>query len=83
MIKQLKTFTVNLVAGANVATVILMLCAGYSDRLNPVDYPLLSCFGITFPIFLIVNLLFLFFWLTFKWRKAWIPVVGNTMQHMK
>ena len=76
MIKQLKTFTVNLVAGANVATVILMLCAGYSDRLNPVDYPLLSCFGITFPIFLIVNLLFLFFWLTFKWRKAWIPVVG-------
>ena len=59
MIKQLKAFTVNLVAGANVATVILMLCAGYSDRLNPVDYPLLSCFGITFPIFLIVNLLFL------------------------
>ena len=61
MIKQLKTFTVNLVAGANVATVILMICAGYSDRLNPVDFPLLSCFGITFPIFLVVNLLFLFF----------------------
>ena len=76
MIKQLKTFTVNLVAGANVATVILMLGAGYSDRLNPVDYPLLSFFGITFPVFLIVNLLFLFFWLTFKWRKAWIPIVG-------
>ena len=76
MIKQLKAFTVNLVAGANVATVILMLCAGYSDRLNPADYPLLSFLGITFPVFLFVNLLFLFFWLTFKWRKAWIPVVG-------
>ena len=79
MIKQLKSFTINLVAGANVATVILMLGAGYSDRLNPVDYPLLSCFGITFPIFLIVNLLFLFFWLTFKWRKAWIPIMGYLM----
>ncbi len=76
MIKQLKAFTVNLVAGANVATVILMLCAGYSDRLNPADYPLLSFLGITFPVFLFVNLLFLFFWLTFKWQKAWIPVVG-------
>ena len=64
MIKQLKTFTVNLVAGANIATVILMLCSGFSDRLNPANYPLLSCFGLVFPIFLIVNLLFLFFWLT-------------------
>ena len=76
MIKQLKSFTINLVAGANIATVLLMLCAGFSDRLNPADYPLLSCFGLAFPIFLIVNLLFLFFWLTFKWRKVWIPIVG-------
>jgi endonuclease/exonuclease/phosphatase family metal-dependent hydrolase len=76
MIKQLKTFTINLVAGANIATVLLMLLAGYSDRLNPAEYPLLSCIGMTFPVFLIVNLLFLFFWLTFKWRKIWIPIVG-------
>ena len=76
MIKQLKAFTVNLVAGANVATIILLLLAGYSDRLNPTEHPLLSCMGMTFPIFLFVNLLFLFFWLTFKWRKAWIPIVG-------
>ena len=82
MIKQLKTFTVNLVAGANIATVILMLCAGFSDRLNPADYPLLSCFGMAFPIFLVVNLLFLFFWLTFKWRKAWIPILGYALAYI-
>ena len=76
MIKQLKAFTINMVAGANIATILLMVLAGYSDRLNPADFPILSCFGMTFPIFLIVNLLFLFFWLTFKWRKAWIPIVG-------
>ena len=82
MIKQLKTFTVNLVAGANIATVILMLCAGFSDRLNPADYPLLSCFGMAFPIFLVVNLLFLFFWLAFKWSKAWIPILGYALAYV-
>ena len=82
MIKQLKTFTINLVAGANIATVILMLLAGYSDRLNPTDYPMLSCLNLAFPVFLVVNLLFLFFWLTFKWRKVWIPFAGYLLAYM-
>jgi len=76
MISRLKTFTVNLVAGANVAFVLLMVAVGYSDRLSPVGHPILSSLGMTFPVFLVINLLFLFFWLTFKWRKAWIPLVG-------
>ena len=76
MIKQLKAFTINMVAGANTVTIILLLLAGYSDRLNPADHTILSCMGMTFPVFLIVNLLFLFFWLTFKWRKIWIPLLG-------
>ena len=76
MIRQLKQFTINLVGGANIATVALMLLSGYSDRFSPADYPLLSCLGMAFPIFLVMNLLFLFFWLIFKWRKMWIPVVG-------
>ena len=73
MIKQLKTFTINIVAGANVATVLLMLAAGYADHINPVDHPMLSSLGMLFPFFLIANLLFIFFWLTFKWKKLWIP----------
>ena len=76
MIKQLKTFTINIFAGANVAIVLLMLLAGYSDRINPVSFPLLSNMGMIFPLFLLVNLAFIFFWLTFKWRKVWIPIVG-------
>ena len=70
MIKQLKTLTVNIFAGANVATVLLMLAAGYSDRVSPVSYPLFSNLGMVFPVFLLVNLVFIFFWLTFKWRKG-------------
>lgn len=82
MIKQLKTFTINMVAGANIATIALMLAAGFSDRLNPTEHPVLSCFGMAFPIFLIINLLFLFFWITFKWRKVWIPIVGYALAYI-
>jgi hypothetical protein len=42
MIKQLKTITINLIAGANVATILLMVLAGYADRINPVEHPMLS-----------------------------------------
>ena len=76
MIKQLKTFTVNIIAGANLATMLLMLLAGYADHINPAQFPMLSNVGMTFPVFLVANLLFMFFWLTFKWKKLWIPILG-------
>ena len=81
MIKQLKTFTINMVAGANIATIVLMICAGYSDRLDPESHPMLSCMGLALPVFLVVNLLFLFFWLTFQWKKVWIPIVGYLLAY--
>ena len=82
MIKQLKSFTINIVAGANVATVLLMALAGYSDYINPVEHPMLSNVGMTFPFFLIANLLFIFFWLTFKWKKLWIPILGYAIVYV-
>jgi endonuclease/exonuclease/phosphatase family metal-dependent hydrolase len=81
MIKQLKTFTVNIFAGANVAIVLLMLATGYSDHISPVSFPLLSTMGMVFPAFLLANLLFVFFWLTFKWRRVWIPIVGYLLAY--
>ena len=82
MIKQLKAFTVRLIAGANVATVLVMLLVGYSDRLNPADHPLLSTLGMTLPVFLLINLVFLFFWLVFKWRMMWISVLGLVLAYV-
>ena len=81
MIKQLKRFTINLVAGANIATVLIMLLTGYADRLYPPDHPLLSVLGLTFPVFLLLNLLFLLFWVVFKWRRLWIPIVGYLLAY--
>ena len=82
MIKQLKKFTVQVIAGANVASVIVMLLVGYSDRLNPTDHPLLSTLGMTLPIFLLINLAFIFFWLIFKWRMVWISVCGFLLAYV-
>lgn len=81
MIKQLKAFTINVVAGANLATVLLMLTAGYADHINPASHPMLSSLGMLFPFFLIANLLFVFFWLTFKWKKLWIPILGYILAY--
>ena len=82
MIKQLKQFTVNLLAGANVVTVLLMVGTGYVDHLHPANHPLLSPLGMVFPLFLVFNLLFLLMWLIVKWRKMWIPIVGYLLAYV-
>ena len=76
MIKTLKKWAVQMLTGANVATILLLLLSGYSDRLNPVDHPLLSTTGMTFPFFLAADMLFLVLWLILKWSRAWLPVAG-------
>ena len=71
-----------MLAGANIATVIMMLLVGYSDRLYPADHPILSTMGMAFPLFLLVNLAFLFFWLLFKWTRSWIPIGGFLLAYV-
>ena len=82
MIKQLKKFTVQMMAGANIATIIVMCLVGYSDRLSPTEHPVLSCVGMTFPLFLLVNMVFLLFWIVFKFRMIWIPILGYALAYV-
>ena len=63
--KGLKKFTANMIMGANVASILLMLLVGYSDHLNPQAHPLLSCLGLAFPALLAINVCFLVFWAIF------------------
>ena len=76
MLKKLKQFTLQLIAGANVATIVLMLLVGYSDRLEPASFPMLATVGLAFPVLLAINVAFLVFWLLVKARYALIPVAG-------
>ena len=71
-----------MIAGSNIATIILMIFVGYSDKLNPIEHPVLSCVGMTFPIFLLVNMGFLFFWFVFKMKMIWIPLLGYLLAYV-
>lgn len=74
--KTPKSFTIQLLAGANVATAIMMLAVGYSDRINPVTHPLLANIGLLFPLFIALNILFAIIWLTIRKRMIWLPVAA-------
>ena len=74
--KSLGKITLQVVAGANIATILVMLFVGYSDRFNPVDHTLLSTIGLTFPVFLCINIAFTAFWIIFSVRRVIIPLVG-------
>ncbi len=82
MLKTIKTFTRNLIIGANVATVIMMLLVGYSGRLNPESFPILSNACLTFPIFLVINVFFLFFWLLFYPKGALVSLLGIIISYV-
>lgn len=74
--KGLRSFTLKVIGGANVATVMIMLLTGYSGHVSPLDNSLVSGMGLFFPVFLLLNFCFLVFWIVFHWRGAFIPVVG-------
>ena len=77
MISKLKQWIIQLMTGANVGLVIVMLLVGFSDRIHPAEHPLVSTIGMTFPFLLVANLGFLVFWLIFKWTRAWLPTAGT------
>lgn len=74
--RQLSKFTFQMLAGANVATIIVMLLVGHADMLHPAQFPRLSNIGLLFPALLVVNMAFLVLWLFIKARYALIPFLG-------
>jgi len=76
MMNALKHIVSNALAGASVALALLLIFVGYSDRIDPVDYPVLACVGMAFPIIIILNLVFLVAWVFINWRKMFIPLAA-------
>ena len=76
MIGKLKSFTLKVIAGINIVAVIAMMISGYSSLFHPQDYSTISILGLLFPFFVIVNLIFLLFWVIFKLKGILIPVIG-------
>lgn len=64
-----------LALGGNMLVGAGLLCCSYSQFLSPVSHPVLSCMNLFFPFFFVFNLLFLVFWLIFRWRFVLVPVL--------
>ena len=56
--------------GVNALVILLMLLSAYSPYINPHIYPMGSCIGLLFPIFILANFLFLCFWTIVYWEYA-------------
>ena len=74
--KVIQTILVHLFTGANIVTILLLWACCGSTFLHPADFPRLGLFGLAFPFLLIPNILFVFFWLIFKVKRIWIPILG-------
>lgn len=72
----LKRFSVTLFLGANLCTILLLWLSVALTFVSPEVFPRLSLLTLAFPIFLIVDLLFVVFWLLFHVRLVWVPVIG-------
>lgn len=53
-----------------------MIICVFSTHLSPAKYPIVSSWGLVFPVLLAINGLILVFWLVVKWRTAIIPLVA-------
>ncbi len=74
--KWLKRILVQMAIGANVMAALLLLACSLCSGLNPAEYPRAAIFVLGFPLLLLLNLAFVFFWLVFSIRHVWIPFAG-------
>lgn len=57
--------------------VLLLVATAYSPYISPTLHPLRSCLGLAFPIFLLINICFLLFWLVIRqYKAALLPLAG-------
>ena len=73
---KVKSFLIKIIGGANIATILIAILLGYSDRFDAAAHALLSSSGMVFPLFALLNAAFLLFWVFFWWRGIIIPVIG-------
>lgn len=62
--------------GANICCILLLWGCCLSTWITPASHPTISTIGLAFPIFLFLNAGFVLFWLIFRIKYIWIPIVG-------
>lgn len=79
--KKIKDLTLQIIAGANVATAVTMFLVGLSDRINPTEHPIMANIGLIFPGFIFINFCFLVFFAVFRRRYMLISLLGFVVSY--
>lgn len=74
-----KQLLVNLLLGANLFTLVLLWICCATTWIDPSLHPSVSVVGLGFPVFLILNLLFIPLWMLFKFRMVIVPILGMAL----
>ena len=75
--KHLGKLVILLLLAANLVVTGLLLATAYSPYLQPTQHPVLSCLGLAFPIFLLLNTACLLCWIIVQQYKcALLPLAG-------
>lgn len=75
--KHLGRFVAFLLLACNACLAGLLLFSAYSPYIQPARHPVLSCAGLAFPVFWLLNFCFLVFWLVIqRYRSALLPLAG-------
>jgi endonuclease/exonuclease/phosphatase family metal-dependent hydrolase len=61
--------------GVNAIAALLLFLSAYSPSIDPHAHPVMSCLGLFFPIFLLLNVLFLVFWAIVYRRFILFPLL--------
>ena len=73
--RQITKVALGIISAGNVLVGVGYLVCAYSPYFSPVSHPVKACLGLFFPIFIILNLCFLLFWLVCKRKYAAIPLL--------
>ena len=75
-LSKVKSVGVSLLLGGNLLTLALLWACCLFTWVDPSLHPRVAAFELAFPVFLILNLLFIPLWLIFKVRMTVVPVLG-------
>lgn len=72
----MKKFLCGLIGSLNVLVIVGLLVTGYSGLADPREFPLIAASGLSFPLFLAADLLFLVIWVFIRFRMIALPIIG-------
>lgn len=77
--RKLSNLTKYIFIAMNIVVIVAMNFCAYTSYLHPSVHPNWSYFGLLFPVFLALNMLFLLGWLVVKWRMIALPLFGMAL----